>query len=430
MADIKLADLIHDKVDNGRNKAAVSLSNLVYKIVSYLTQNKGDLIRDIGKGKIKESVLNNEIIDYIDKEKIKFAGYDREKLIKSIINWLYSYYVYQDLLDNPNVQEVRALSRSLTRVVEVKEGRVRRYFDTKEKFATDEEYNSFIEYIASRNGRELNENAALIQVTDKKTCKDGILRITITNRAVDGKGDAKVLFAKTPNSKKDIDDLVNLGMLNESMKEYYIDNLHAGVNMIFVGIGGAGKTNLINAIIEEIEEDVDTLIIQRDPELHSKKENIIFEDIHDEMEGGSLAELTRAAMKQRIKCFAIGELEGKETFDFLNVGFSGHQVLTSMHVDNEKQVVTKATQYAQYSDANLSEKTYEKIFSTMTCITYMDNFKCINITEQEWDEENQVIKYTPIFKYDVINEDFIRVGESCDTVKRKQMLYKGKKGLL
>ncbi|WP_027633432.1 ATPase, T2SS/T4P/T4SS family [Clostridium hydrogeniformans] len=423
MGDIKFLNLNSVREKKKLNRTE-TLASLVDEIIVYLTRERGALAQDIQSGKLLESALESEIIDYIDKEEISLVGYTREDLIKNINNYLYSYYVYQDLLDSSDVQEVRLISRNLTKIVYINsKGKVKHYFDSSEKFENRESYNAFVEYIASRNGRELNQATAQVQVTDKFRCKDSILRITITNKEIDGKGNANVLFAKTPRRKKTYDKLISLCMLNKEMKKYYIENLHSGINMMFIGRGGAGKTNHINALIEEIQEDIDTLIIQRDPELHSEKNNIYFEDIHDEMSGGSLVDLTRAAMKQRIKTFVIGELEGEETFYFLNAGLSGHQVITSMHIDDPKKMITKATQYAQYAKANLSEETYKQIFSTMTCVIYMNDYKCLETVEIEYDHEKGDVVYYPIFEYNVDEEKFIRTGESCETVKRKKKYY-------
>lgn len=432
MADIKFTNIGSQKRERHRSEEKKSLSSLVYEIIKYLNKEKGQLVRDIGKGKVTETTLNNEIVDFVDRNKVSFISYTRDQLIEGIRTYLYSYYVYQELLDDKSIQEVRTINRSLTRIVRIdNKGKVIREFDYNEKFETDESYNDFIEFIATRNGRELNQSTAQIIVTDKYTCEDGILRITITNKKVDGKGNAQVLFAKTPRKKQNMDDLLNLKMFSPEMKEYFIDNLHCGISMMIVGVGGAGKTRLLNALIEEIEEDKDTMVIQRDGgELHSNKPNIYFEDISDEMVGGSLPDLTRAGMKQRIKVFIIGELEGEETFTFLNAGFSGHQVMSTLHVDGAENMTTKATQYAQYANVNLSEKTFERIFSTIPCVTYVDSGMCLETVELEWDTEHDCIKYTPIFKYDVNKNEFVRVGESNKVVREKKLLYRRIKGLL
>lgn len=420
------------KSDNDKREQS-GIDEIVYLIVKKLTNDKGELINDVELGKINSESLNQEIIGVIDNERLALKGYTRDEIIKQVQNYLFKYYQYQDLLEDPNVTEVFAVSKDITLVTKLDENKKPYYYSCKTiRFDSNESYTAFCQYVARRNGYELNKRSNILKITDKKRCDNAVLRINLTGSMINSNREVPLMiFAKTPKDKKDLDTLEERGMFNSEIKEYLKMMVHAGVSLIFGGQGGAGKTNIMNALIEEIPEDIRALFIQRDPELFSSKENIFFQEICDDLGEADISygmkELTINAMKMRTKLIGIGELEGEETFDFFNAGYSGHIVWASIHIESSQEMVPKAIQYIQYSKSNLSEDLLFKMFSTLGVIIYMHDFKTFEITEVAgYDSKEKRILYNPLFKYDVESHKFIRLNQSCERIQNKIRYYEEK----
>lgn len=424
-------DETEEKTD--RNK---EFNEVIYKIVEHLTNVKTKLITDIREGKESFSKLEAAIIDYIDDHTLFVKGYNRKNLIKGVKDWLFYNWTYQDILDDHNTTEIKIVDRDLTIINKVnKNGAIMEpIFDRTEHFSSEDAYLSFCKYLARRNQKELNKINSILNFTDKNTCKDAILRINITSEFLNSRGVPLIVIAKTPRHKYTLDELEELDMFDSNIKQYLITGAKAGLKIIFGGAGGAGKTNILNAVIEEIPDDVPTLVLQRDAELHSEKFNIFFQEILEDVMNGhdfSLRRLSLNAMKMRVKQFIIGELEGAETFDFFNAAYSGHKAIATIHIDSPEEFVPKAIQYIQYANAYLSEEILMRMLSSMDVVYFMKDFKVNKVSEiSGYNFEKKEIIYNTVFEYDSNKNKFIRVNDSCKKIKEKIAYYYNRRNIL
>ena len=75
---------------------------------------------------------------------------------------------------------------------------------------------------------------------------------------------------KIPKDKYSMDKLVELGMMDEIVKDFLIEQAKTSTGILFTGKGASGKTTLMNAMIEEIPHDKSVLVIQENEELFTE----------------------------------------------------------------------------------------------------------------------------------------------------------------
>lgn len=413
-----------------------SLDALVKEIVEVLINSKAELINDVENEKLPFSSLEQEIIKYIDGNKKVLSGYSREDLIENIKSYLFGYYQYQSFLDDPLVTNIHAIGKSHTLISKIDENGFEVVENTdKIKFDSDDSYIAFCDYVANRNNTEINIRKQIQVVTDKARCDDFILRIDITGREVNSPGVPLMVFAKTPKKKRSMNELKNMGMFNDDVEKYINDLAKAGCGVLLGGEGGAGKTNLINAALELIPFYRRTLVIQAAEELHSEKENIIFqrsrEDLGETNISYGLKDLSLNASKMRINQLVLGELQGDEAFHFFNAGSSGHIVWASTHFARVEEALSRLLQLTQYSDVNMSEEqTLRMLASAIDSIFFLKDFKILNIAEVVgFDENTKKIIFNPVFEFDFNKGSWIRINESCDRIKEKISYARYRDGL-
>lgn len=412
--------------DNIKKKNNNSLDSLVKEIVENLITNKAELINDVENEKIPFSALEQEIIKYIDGERKVLDGYSRKDLIESIKSYLFGYYQYQSFLDDPLVTNVHAIDKDTTLISRIDKNGFEVVENTEKiKFDSDDSYLSFCDYVANRNNTEINIRKQIQVVTDKTRCEDFILRIDITGREVNSTGVPLMIFAKTPKKKRSMNELKSMGMFNDDVEEYVNDLANSGCGILLGGEGGAGKTNLINAALELIPFYRRTLVIQAAEELHSKKENIMFQRTREELGetdiSYGLKELSLNASKMRINQLVLGELQGEEAFHFFNAGSSGHIIWASTHFDRTEESLSRLLQLTQYSNVNMSEEQILRMLAgALDSIFFLKDFKILNIAEVSgFDEKTKKIIFHTVFEFDFNKNTWIRVNDSCDKVKEK-----------
>lgn len=433
MSSINLADELNNKSIEVKYEDNTShLDYIINVVIDHFVSNKPAIINDVEKGDLPFKAIEKEIEYFIDKNDISLKGITKEKISENVYNYLYKYYTLQDYLENSDVTEIKLIKKDNIWMHKIVNGEGIYLQIPEVYFQTDESFERFCNYIARRNRAELNKKNPIKIVTDKTKCNDAILRINITGDVINSTDLPVLVIRKTPQNKLSMDDLVKKGMISEEVKEYLVEKVKAGAQILVCGAGGSGKTYLLNALLEELEDNIHALVVQETEELHSDKKNIIFQRIKKKTAEAdtecNLEDITRNAMVMSIGLICIGEIKGAEAFDLFNAAYSGHIAWSSLHTESAEDTLPKLLQYMQYAKQNLSEERLLEMLSKIDTVIMLKDFKCVDITEiAGFDRVKSDIIYNPVFEFDYSRDKFKRLNSTCDRLQGKVDYYYYKK---
>lgn len=416
MSSVSLKDVGY--VESSNEDLNYSMNNLVDDIVDYLVSKNAKLITDTEKGIIPLDVLEQQVTNYIDINKISLGQANRKELIISVKNYLFGYGPIQELINDKSISDVKLINKNVVRIK-----RKGKRFTTKIKFSSEKSYRTFISYLCVKNGGSLSERNAIQILSDSKSNKDFLMRLTICLNPVNYLSPS-VAIRKVARDKPLFDKLYEEGMFNRDMQQYLTEAIEAGFKIIFCGKGASGKTTLMNAGIEKIPQERSALVLQESIELHSQHPDIIFQKIkyksgESDIEY-TLQDLTINGLLMDLDYIIISETKGKEALSLFNAGYTGHIIWTSVHSDDSESAPNKLVHYMKESGTDYSRAELLEMISHIDLIVYMKDFKCAEITEVEgFDYINNNIKFNNIFKFNALKGSFERTNESCEKIKNK-----------
>lgn len=413
--------------EEATSKDQKKLLEIVDDITTQFIYEQPRLIIDIENGKIPLNNLNNEIDKYIKANDITFPDTKSYNEVLNLVNsYLWGYGILQPYLDDPAISDVAVYSPD---DVWIKKNGKRAKVNI--EFASKDSLLKFVNLISIKNSGNLNANNAVIRLSDNKSIKDFKLRIVLSINPVNIKSPC-IKIRKIPINKYTLDDLFKLNMLNEEMLEYFKNAMKAGLNIIWAGKGGSGKTTHLNACFEYIPETESCLVIQESDELDSKKGNVLWQQVVPKTGESdteySLEKLTIFGLLEDVDRMYIGESKGPESMDLMDAGFTGHVIGTTVHAPSSEQALEKIVFNMKKSGTNYKREDLLQMLNVIDVVIFMRDFKCVEVTEiSGFDYVNNKLEFNPVFKYifdkntidDIPKGSFIRVNKSCKKVQSK-----------
>ncbi len=408
-----------EKKENHIRAVDIDTREIRKEVINEFAENRTGTINDVKIGKLTKEFLRDEVKQYIVESKFSVELNEREAIIKNVLDYFFGYYLVQDLLLDPDITDVYFNSEYVIRAVHKRRG----IFTTDIKFSGRQEYTNFIHKIARANEVNLNGKASRVVVTDYSTIPGFALRISMTDESLNPKGVPIANIRKVPQEAKySTTDLISEGMYSEEIKEYLEMGAKAGFFFIICGEGGSGKTQLMNAYLEEIPNSIETLVVQESDELFSNKDNIKF--LHTKIKQAenddevTLRDLTIDALRMSVKQIIIGEVKREESYELFNSVYTGHRGWVSMHTFNSKEALNRLVQIMKYQTDHSEESLLKMLATTHPVIIFLKNFKIRELTEVEgFDYSKNEVIYRPIFKYK--DKEFIRMNEPCAFIKER-----------
>jgi pilus assembly protein CpaF len=127
----------------------------------------------------------------------------------------------------------------------------------------------------------------------------------------------------------DLAELQRLGTVHPQLATWLTELLGAGVPLVVSGRTGVGKTTLLNALIDEIDEACRVVVIEDTSEINAAHPQLIrLQARPANVEGAgsvSLRDLVRQALRMRPDRLVVGEVRGAEVVDLLVALNTGHR---------------------------------------------------------------------------------------------------------
>lgn len=343
---------------------------------------------------------------------LKQMGYAGENELKARVmeeleKYLWGYYVLDDLINNPDVSDIRVLAFNYIRY---KKFGVR--YDYGKHFIDENDYLQFVNLLAVRNKKSLSDLNAVTYFTDTSNQKF-ILRFNICTGLISSGKVPILTIRKISREKYTLEGLMEKGMFDARMAAYLMDKAQNAGGILFTGKGASGKTTLMNTMLEYIHENESALVIQENDELfissvtNREGEDVPARDIaflHTIASSGdgkveySLPELTRNGLRMDLDYYIIGEIKGDEAEGFSMASYTGHKCWATVHGMNSNEGINKLADYMKQAAGYAFEDCLRKLIG-MEVVIFMKEFRVSEVMEvYGFDETEKTLAKRVIFR--------------------------------
>ena len=137
------------------------------------------------------------------------------------------------------------------------------------------------------------------------------------------------------------------GILSEAQADFLRDAVRQRYNIVVAGGTSTGKTTLANALLDEIAETGDRVMILEDTvELQCRSDDHV--SMRTEPGVSAMADLVRATLRLRPDRIVVGEVRGPEALDLLKAWGTGHPGgIATVHAGSARGALTRLEQLIQ-----------------------------------------------------------------------------------
>jgi len=323
----------------------------------------------------------------------------REKIIGSLCDDFLGLGPLQKLMEDEEITEI--MVNGPYNVYIEKEGK-KTLSDI--KFDNEAHLRYIIEKMLSPTGRRVDESFPYADFSLEDGSRVNVIIPPLTI------GGAKVTIRKFLQSLVKVEDLIRLGTIDVRMAEFFVACIRAGVNILFSGATGSGKTTTLGILSSYLSPQERIITIEDAPELVLNQNHVVrLFTRPSNIEGkGSvpLRNLFRNTLRMRPTRVILGEIRGEEAMDYLQALNSGHRgCLAIIHASSPLVAITRLETMALYAGLNLPPWAIrQQISSGLDLIVQQEQLfdgsrKITYITEVGSLKENQ-ITLRDIFRYE------------------------------
>ena len=356
----------------------IEIDDILDELLDYFIHVERQTLLLVQRGVKPRKVLLEAADRYLGEREIPKVT--RELIINHFSKFIWGYYILEEAINDHDISDIKVLSADNVRIK-----RKGKRMGTDIRFPSNADYKRFVSMVAVKNKTNLADINAIQSFTDKESNKDFILRFNIATEFVNSTNAPYMHIRKIPKNKRTVNNIIELGMLDNSKAEYLINAAKESSGILFAGKGASGKTTLMNALIEHIPHDKSGLVIQENEELFSNTHpDLMFQHIVSAHGEGKikydLKDLSRNGLLVDLDYFIIGEIKGGEALYLLNAGYTGHRCWASVHGMSSREAIDKLADYVKYeSDYSLND--IRKMLMGMKTIVYMKDFCVSEISE-------------------------------------------------
>lgn len=304
---------------------------------------------------------------------------------QQVLQNLLGYGPLQQYVEDPEVTDIFITSPDFVAVR--KNGKDMRVDVT---FKDTKHLKEFVKRVVVINGGRINENEAKVVVSDPKYR----LRIVATLETI-SIGSPQLHIRKPPTHKM-LNELVNLGMLTKDIANYLKSLVKDRKSIVISGAPSSGKTTLLAALIREIPEHERYAIIQETYEIPKFHPNSIVEVIRTSelqpwLKQYTLFELTKIGLLETLNRIIIGEIKGKEAYEWVFAVYSGmNGSMTTVHTNSARETIPKIIMLMKLANTDLPETFLRDVLiNAIDYVVFMKNFK----VQQIYDVRKGVVCY-------------------------------------
>ena len=278
--------------------------------------------------------------------------------------------VLAPLVQNPAVNDiiVRAFDD-----VSIQIGRKNVQTDT--RFPDHSSYKSFVENLLKRTGKTCTLATPVVDAA-----LDQHIRACVTHESFSPPGSGPMLTLRIArHGQISLERLAQNGLAPSVVMNYLAAVIRSGAGSALVaGEVGTGKTTLVRALAENIEEDESILVIEDTNEIVLSRRfvrTLLTREANTEGAGRiSPAQAIRAGMRMAMNRIILGEMRDAETAEaFIDVCASGHPGMSTIHSRSARDALSRLELFLLRAQGNVGVDTVRRqISNAISLVIFLD----------------------------------------------------------
>jgi pilus assembly protein CpaF len=224
-----------------------------------------------------------------------------------------------------------------------------------------------------------------------------------------------------------VEDLVQIGTLNETMAEFFRASVTQRLNIVISGGTGTGKTTLLNAMSQYIPSRERIVTIEDPIEMKLQQSHVIsMEARPSNIEGRNEVtqrDLVRNALRMRPDRIIIGEVRGSEAFDMLQAMNTGHEgSLTTVHANGPRDALARIENMVLMAGFDLPvrairEQVASALHLVIQLVRYSDGKRRVSQVSGITGMESGIVTMQDLYKFEQtgVGKDGEIIGEMVPT---------------
>ena len=359
---------------------------------------------EVKKGSELEQQIQDTIIDHLNSRNIVFEPSSlKAEIIRNFMLGLSGYGILQPLMDDDEVEDIYIYAPD--KIYVLKNGKKYR---SDIKFESSEKLKAFIDNILGRINRSVNT---------KNPIEDGRMpdgsRVAVSADVLSPNG-YTMNIRRFPKERMTLDKLVSINSIDKETKELLIKVIKSRMNFIVSGGTSSGKTTMLNAMAQYIDETDNITSIEDNIELQLNKEFWLqLETRKANIEGENeinMEDLLVHILRRSPDRIIVGEIRSGEVADtFLNAIQTGHDgTCATIHANNTERCRSRMVKLASVASNQPFKACLDDFNHSINVVIQLkrDNFLCRRVCQSvDFIKENGDI--VNLVKYDRDNDKYI-----------------------
>ena len=304
---------------------------------------------------------------------------------------------------------------------------------TNKFFINDRQLLDIARRLVNKIGKNVDEAHPLV---DSRMPDGSRLNVVIPPIAIDG---ASLSIRKFGKGSRSFSDLINFRSLNEDMANFLVIAARCRMNIIVSGGTGSGKTTMLNALSQFINDYERTITLEDAAELRLQQDHVVRLETRSGGEDGrgqvTMRNLLINALRMRPDRIILGECRGEEAFEMLQAMNTGHNgSMSTLHANTARDALARLESMVIMGQSELPITAIRRyISSSVNFIIQVSRLpdgqrKVTSITEVLGMESENIVTHD-VFKFEIDDErdvdgkiqgDFV-----CNGLVRRSALYEG-----
>lgn len=296
-------------------------------------------------------------------------------------------------------------------------------------FYSEQEVEDLIRMFAQDVHREVNESHPIVDARLPSGYRvNGVLKAVALNGPI-------LTIRKFSGHRITMKDLVEFGSITEECAAFLTELAASGYNIFVSGGTSSGKTTLLNALADAVDDSERVIIIEDSAELsfpHLK--NIVHLECKNANSIGkgevTMTDLIKSSLRMRPDRIIVGEVRGKEVIDMIQAMSTGHDgSMSTGHGNSIKGMLQRlATMYTMGSKIPLVS-IERQIANSIDIFVHLHRDskgarKVVEVAELiGYEKDEYILRYL----FQTENEKLVRTEEKL-TNREKLLRYREMKG--
>ena len=277
------------------------------------------------------------------------------------------------------------------------------------RFKDNAQLMNICQRIVSQVGRRVDEASP---ICDARLLDGSRVNVIAPPLSIDG---PTLTIRKFRRDKLTLDQLVQLGSIDEAGAELLKVIGRIRCNLVISGGTGSGKTTLLNCMTNYIDHDERIITCEDAAELQLQQPHVVrLETRPPSLEGtGSITmrDLVRNCLRMRPERIIVGEVRGPEAFDLLQAMNTGHDgSMGTLHANSPREALSRIESMITMGGFALPARTIREMMVSSIDVVIQaarlrDGSRHITHITEVLGLEGDVITTQDLYVYDVLGED-------------------------